>query len=164
MSQLIEDRVEQGREAYRRHAWHEAFDWFRGADSETPLDPEDLALLAESAWFAGDPDAAVEARERAHAGYLQQGDKCQAAEMALHLAVDHFERLETAIGNGWLGRAKRLLEQTSDECAAHGWQATSLSYLAMRMTGDAEEALRQAKLAQGIGERLAIPAIEALAL
>ena len=164
MSQLIEDRVEQGREAYRRHAWHEAFDWFRGADSETPLDPKDLALLAESAWFAGDPDAAVEARERSHAGYLQQGDKCHAAEMALHLAVDHFERLETAIGNGWLGRAKRLLEQTSDECAAHGWQATSLSYLAMRMTGDAEEALRQAKLAQGIGERLAIPAIEALAL
>ena len=87
-----------------------------------------------------------------------------AAEMALQLALDHFERLETAIGNGWSGRARRLLEQTPNECAAHGWQAISLGYLAHRVAGDAEEALRQAKLAQEIGERLAIPAIQALAL
>jgi class 3 adenylate cyclase len=164
MTQLIEDRVQQGRDAHRRHAWHEAFDLLREADSETPLSPDDLGLLAESAWFAGDPDAAIEARQRAHSGYLKQGDKCHAAEMALQLALDHFERLETAIGNGWLGRAKRLLEQTPDECAAHGWQAVSLGYLAHRMAGDAEEAFRQAKLAQEIGERLAIPAIQALAL
>ena len=164
MSQLIEDRVQQGRDAYRRHAWHDAFDSLREADSETALSPEDLGLLAESAWFAGDPDAAIEARERAHAAYLEQGDRCHAAEMALQVAVDHFERLETAIGNGWLGRAKRLLEQTPEECAAHGWQATSLAYLAIRMTGDAEEALRQAGLALQIGERLAIPAMQALAL
>jgi class 3 adenylate cyclase len=164
MTQLIEDRVQQGRDAHRRHAWHEAFDLLREADSETPLSPDDLGLLAESAWFAGEPDPAIEARQRAHSGYLKQGDKCHAAEMALQLALDHFERLETAIGNGWLGRAKRLLEQTPDECAAHGWQAVSLGYLAHRMAGDAEEAFRQAKLAQEIGERLAIPAIQALAL
>jgi class 3 adenylate cyclase len=164
MTQLIEDRVQQGRDAHRRHAWHEAFDLLREADSETPLSPADLGLLAESAWFAGDPDAAIEARQRAHAGYLEQGDKCHAAEMALQLAGDHFDRLETAIGNGWLGRAKRLLEQTPDECAAHGWQAISLAFLAIRITGDGEETLRQAKLAQEIGERLALPAIQALAL
>jgi class 3 adenylate cyclase len=163
MSQLIEDRVQQGRDAYRRHAWHDAFDSLREADSEAALSPEDLALLAESAWFAGDPDAAVGARERAYAGYLEQGDKCHAAEMALQLAASHFDRLETAIGNGWFGRAKRLLEQTSDECAAHGWQATALAYRAIR-TGDTEEALRQAKLAQDIGERLAKPAIQFLGI
>jgi class 3 adenylate cyclase len=164
MSQLIDDRVQQGRDANRRHAWHEAFDSLREADAETPLSPEDLRLLAESAWFAGDPDVAIEARERAHAGYLEQGDKCHAAEMALQLAGDHFERLETAVGSGWLGRARRLLEQTPNECAAHGWQANALAYLAIRMTGDWEEALRYAKLAQGVGERLGIPAIQALAL
>jgi class 3 adenylate cyclase len=164
MSQLSQDRVQQGRDAHRRHAWHEAFDSLREADSKSPVSPQDLGLLAESAWFAGDPDAAIEARERAHAGYLEQGDKCQAAEMALQLAMDHFERLETAVGNGWLGRAKRLLEQTPSECAAHGWQAISLAYLAIRITGDGQEVLRKAKLAQEIGERLAIPAIQALAL
>jgi metal-dependent amidase/aminoacylase/carboxypeptidase family protein len=39
MSQLIEDRVQRGRDAYRRHAWHEAFDLLRQADSETPASP-----------------------------------------------------------------------------------------------------------------------------
>jgi class 3 adenylate cyclase len=164
MSQLVKDYVQQGRNAYRRHAWHEAFDLLRKADSETPISPEDLGLLAESAWFAGDPDAAIEARERAHAGYLEQGDKCHAAEMALQLAIGRFERLETAIGNGWLGRARRLLEQAPNECAAHGWQAIALAYLALRLTGDSEEGLRQAKLAEGIGERLAVPALHAAAL
>jgi class 3 adenylate cyclase len=164
MSKLLEDRIKHGRDAYRRHAWHEALDSLREADLETPLAPDDLGLLAESAWFAGDPDAARDARERAHAAYLEQGDKCHAAEMALHLALDHFDRLEAAIGNGWLGRARRLLEQSPAECPAHGWQAVSLAYIALRMTGDPEETLRQAELAQGIGERLAIPAIQALAL
>jgi class 3 adenylate cyclase len=164
MSQLIKDRVQQGRDAYRRHAWHEAFDSLREADSETPISPQDLKILAESAWFAGDPNAATEARERAHAGFMEQGDKCLAAEVALELANDHLGRLETAVGNGWLGRARRLLEQTPDECAAHGWQALTLAYLALRLTGDREEALRQAQLAQQIGERLAILAIQTLAL
>jgi class 3 adenylate cyclase len=164
MGQLVQDRVEQGRDAYRRHAWHEAFDSLRIADSETALAPRDLGLLAESAWFAGDPDAATEARERAHKGFLEQGDRCRAAEHALQLAVDHFDRLETAIGNGWLGRARRLLEQTTGECDAHGWQAVSLSYIALRVTGDRAEALRQAKLAQDIGERQGNPALQAIAL
>ena len=164
MSQLVQDRVEQGREAYRRHAWHEAFDSLRIADSESALGPQDLGLLAESAWFAGDPDAATQARERAHKGFLEQGDRCRAAEHALQLAVDHFDRLETAIGNGWLGRARRLLEQTPSECDAHGWQAVSLSYIALRVTGHRAEALRQAKLAQDIGERLGNPALQAIAL
>jgi class 3 adenylate cyclase len=164
MSQLAEDRVQQGRDAYHGHAWHDAFDLLRQVDAETSLTPEDLAFLAESAWFAGDPDAAIEARERAHAGYLGQGDKCHAAEIALQLALDHFERLESAVGNGWLGRAARLLDQTPNECAAHGWQATTLAYLAMRIRGDTEEGLRQARLAQELGERLGVPAIQALAL
>jgi class 3 adenylate cyclase/Tfp pilus assembly protein PilF len=164
MSQLIDDRIQQGRDAYGRHAWHEAFDSLREADSEAPLAPDDLGLLAESAWFAGDPDASMDARQRAHTGYLAQGDTCHAAEMALQLALDRFDRLETATGNGWLGRARRLLEQTPEQCAAHGWQALALAYLALRMTGNADEALRQARRAQEIGERLAIPAIQALAL
>ena len=46
MGQVIEDRVQQGRDAYRRHAWHEAFDLLREADSETRLSPQDLGLLA----------------------------------------------------------------------------------------------------------------------
>jgi class 3 adenylate cyclase len=164
MSQLVEDRVQRARDAYHRHAWHEAFDLLREADADASLTAQDLAMLAESAWFAGNPDAAIEARERAHLGYLDEGDKCYAAEMALQIALDHFERLESAIGNGWLGKAKRLLDQTPEDCAAHGWHAQALAYLALRMKGDPEEGLHQARIAQEFGERLGIPAMQALAM
>jgi class 3 adenylate cyclase len=164
MSPVVEDRLQQARDAYHRHAWHEAFDLLRSADSETSLSPRDLAFLADSAWLAGEADVAIEARERAHARYLEQGDRCDAAEIALQLAQDRFSRLEIAVANGWLGRAKRLLEQTNTECAAHGWQALAIGSVALRVTGDWDEAIRQARLAQGIGERVANPAIQALAL
>jgi metal-dependent amidase/aminoacylase/carboxypeptidase family protein len=39
MGQLIEDRVQRGRNVYRRHASHEAFDLLRQVDSETPASP-----------------------------------------------------------------------------------------------------------------------------
>ena len=121
VSQVVENRLQQARDAYHRHAWHEAFHLLREADSETSLPPGDLGYLAESAWLAGDPDVAIEARERAHARYLEQGDKCHAAEMALQLAQDRFSRLEAAVANGWLGRARRLLEQLHRVCGA--WMA-----------------------------------------
>ena len=153
MGQLISDSVEQGREAYRQHAWREAFESLRIADSKAALSPEDLALLAESAWFAGDPDAAIQARERAHADYLRQGDQCHAAGLALQLAVDHFEAgnrdRQRVAGSG-----EKAARRGSGECAAHGWQAVSLAYIALRVTGDRTEALQQAKLAQDIGGRL----------
>jgi hypothetical protein len=38
------------------------------------------------------------------------------------LPLQPIDHLETAIGNARLGRAKTLLEQTRNECAAHGWQ------------------------------------------
>ena len=160
MGQLISDSVEQGREAYRQHAWREAFESLRIADSEAALSPEDLALLAESAWFAGDPDAAIQARERGTRGLSSAGRPVPCRRAALQLAVDHFERLETAIGNGWLGRAKGY-STSPGECAAHGWQAVSLAYIALRVTGDRPEALQQAKLAQDIGGRLGDRALQA---
>jgi class 3 adenylate cyclase len=164
MSQMVEERLQSGRAAHRRHAWHEAFDLFRDADTEHPLVAQDLVLMAEAAWFAGDPDAAIGARERAHAGFLARGDRCRAAEMALQLATDHFDRLENALGNGWLGRARRLVEATDAECPAHGWLAITLASIAYRMAGDVEEARRHAKRAREFGERLDHRAIQALGL
>jgi class 3 adenylate cyclase len=164
MSQTLQDHLQTGRDAHRRHAWHEAFDALRAADAESPLGARDLAVLAESAWFAGDPDAALQARERAHARYLEEGDRCLAAEMALQIALDRLSRLETAVGNGWLRRARRLLDGTDAECAAHGWQALTLAVVAHRFTGDLAEAVRQAQLAEQIGARLGNRSLEALGL
>ena len=159
MSQLVEDRVQRARDACHRHAWHEAFDLLREAADASLA--QDLAMLAESAWFA-ESDAAIEARERAHLGYLDEGDKCYAAEMALQIALDHFERLESAIGNGWLGKAKRLLDQPRRLCSA--WMACPGTGLSGASRRAILKGLRQARIAQEFGERLGIPAMQALAM
>jgi class 3 adenylate cyclase/Flp pilus assembly protein TadD len=164
MGTTVGDRLQEGRHAYERHAWYEAFEAFRQADQDSPLAAADLEVLAQAAWFAGHPGAAIEARERAHAGYVKDGDRGRAAETALQLALDHLERLETAIGNGWLRRAKRLLDGLPSECPAHGWQAITLCVIALRIAGDAEEALRQARRAEEVGARFDHRSLHAMGL
>jgi hypothetical protein len=61
MNQLAEDR--QGRDAYHRHAWHEAFDLLREADSKISLGPKDLALLGGRHDLPALRNAAVEAHD-----------------------------------------------------------------------------------------------------
>jgi hypothetical protein len=163
MSQVIDDPLELGRDAYRRHAWNQAFDFFRDADARRALVGDDLVRLAEAAWFAGDPDAAIAARQRAHSDFLGQGDRARAAEMAPQVASDHFDRMEIAVGNGWMSRARRLLDGMDGECAAHGLQAIILAGMA-HGGGDETEARRQASRAREIGERLNNRTLEALGL
>jgi class 3 adenylate cyclase len=163
MSQVIDDPLELGRDAHRRHAWNQAFDLFRDADARRALVGDDLVRLAESAWFAGDPDAAIAARQRAHSDFLAQGDRARAAEMALQVASDHFDRMEIAVGNGWMSRARRLLDGMDGECAAHGLQAIILAGMA-HGGGDEAEARHQASRAREIGERLNNRTLEALGL
>jgi hypothetical protein len=58
-----------GRDALRRHAWHEAFEQLSAADAAEPLPPEDLELLAQAAWWVGRLDGCIAVHERAHAVY-----------------------------------------------------------------------------------------------
>lgn len=164
MTQMTRDHLEAGRDAYQRHAWAEALEELQTADAEHPLSPEDLVVLAQSAWFGGDPDLSIEAKERAFSAYSDAGDDCKAAEMALGIASDRADRLEVSIAAGWAARAGRLLEGTDDDCPAHGWQAVDLSSHALRVAGDLEESLRQARRAHEIGTRLKNTALKTFGL
>ena len=163
MNQSVEDRVEAGRAAHRRNAWLDAVELFRAADAEQALEPDDLLRLAEALWFTGDPEAANATRQRAHAAFMQRGDKCNAADVALLLAQDHFARLEHAIGNGWMARAERLLDDT-EECPAHARQALWIAMGNMEPGGDLEGAQMFAAQARDIADRLNEPSLRALAL
>lgn len=55
-----EDQLAAGREALQRHAWREAFEQLRGADTAEPLPPEDLELLTSF----GAPRQTSRSRER----------------------------------------------------------------------------------------------------
>jgi hypothetical protein len=55
MNSAAAGSVELGRDAVKRHAWTEAVEAFAAADRDGGLSPEDLELMGEAAWWAGNP-------------------------------------------------------------------------------------------------------------
>ena len=78
-----DDRVEAAREAADRHAWTDAHRILSELDHEGRLDAAGLELLGTIAWWAGEPDVSVTARERSYSVYLKEGNPIRAAMMAL---------------------------------------------------------------------------------
>jgi class 3 adenylate cyclase len=154
-----EDRLIAGRDALRRHAWHEAFEALRAADAAEPLQPEDLERLAEAAAWVGRLDDCIAVRERAHAGYLERGNPRRAGFMALMLGHDHFAKGQGSLANGWLRRAERLLEPERDGVEyGHLLRARGL------MAKDPDEALAHARAAHDVATRLGDRDLAALEL
>jgi class 3 adenylate cyclase len=108
------DTVQLGRDAMDRHAWAEAMDVFVAADHDASLAAGDLELLGTAAWWAGHPDEATEALERAFAGYAEAGQSGEAARVALALAYQAFRRQAGSVGGGWIARAAHMLETEPD--------------------------------------------------
>ena len=102
--------VETGRKAVERREWGDAVAAFHEADEAEPLSPEDLELLADASWWAGEPDESVEVLERAYAGHVEQGSETGAARVAVVLGYLAARRQAFSIAGGWLARAHRLLE------------------------------------------------------
>jgi len=154
-----EDRIAAGQDALRRHAWNEAFEHFSLADAEAALPPERLERLAEAANWIGRLDDSVAARERAHAAYLERGERRRAGFMALLLAHDHFSKGQSALANGWIRRAERLLESEPD-CIEYGHLLRARGLVAK----DPDEALRHARAAHDLALRLGDRDLAALQL
>ena len=89
-------------------------DSFSAADNDGGLAPDDLELLGTAAWWAGHPDEATEALERAFTGHEDAGRAEDAARVALMLAYQAFRRLAGAVGGGWVAQAHRMLEGLPD--------------------------------------------------
>ncbi len=106
---IVVDPLQAGREAVRRYAWREAFEFLRTADAATPLSAEDLEGLAEAAWWSGLLGVCIDARARAYKLYIQAGRSRRAGYMAIELARDYFNKHDGAVANAWLNRAERLL-------------------------------------------------------
>ena len=112
--------VERGRDAVNRHDWAEAIEALVAVDRDEGLSPDDLALLGTSLWWAGQPDEATEALERAFAGFTDAGRRIDAAGVAFRLCYEAFRSLNTAVAGGWLAQAERLLKD-EPESAIHAW-------------------------------------------
>ncbi|MFG2990179.1 LuxR C-terminal-related transcriptional regulator [Streptomyces sp. NPDC048257] len=99
---------ERAREAVAREAWGEAYRALSGVDADL-LDADDLAALADAAWWTGRVDESVEARAKAYAGYAHRGDARRAGYCAWMLFYEHQLAGRSATAAGWLGRAREQL-------------------------------------------------------
>src|SRR5438132_3054474 len=78
--------VEQGREAFERRAWADAWRQFSAAGVEDLLELEDWERLAVAAYLVGRSEESVEAWTRAHHECVRLGDVARAARCAFLLA------------------------------------------------------------------------------
>jgi len=152
VAQVVEgSNLQKGREAIAKNAWRDAYRLLKEADRSEALSADDLAALAEAAWWTGRIEECIEARERAYATYLKGGDLPRAAMIALVLSHDYSGKLAHSISQGWFSRAERLLEK-EEEAPAHGYLAWMRTHAFMAV-GDLDAALEQAELVLDLGTR-----------
>ena len=142
--------LERARQALDAHAWQQAYEGFVSLD-DAGLSSEDLVRLAEAAWWSAHPDESIDAFERAYAAFSAEGRKREAAGVGLRLAMEYADRLDSAVWNGWLQRATRLLAD-EPECIEQGWLELCLVRSAFER-GEVEEGEQHALAAEEIGAR-----------
>lgn len=147
--------MQRARAAMERHAWREAFDAFRAEDAERPLDPDDLELMAQAAWWISHVDDCLDARERAYAAYLAAGQPRRAAYEAAWIARDNFIRQRRTVGMSWARRAESLLEGVDEgvELAYLEQLRSSIAAGAGELEAAAGHAARAVELGAAHGDR-----------
>jgi hypothetical protein len=79
--------LERGRDFYAKHAWLRAYESRSAADQAVPLGPEDLELLATSAYMLGHDDDYLSALERARHAYLDGAEALRAVRSAFCIGL-----------------------------------------------------------------------------
>jgi ATP/maltotriose-dependent transcriptional regulator MalT len=138
-AQSFADLVATGWTLLASASWQAAYETFESAVAQNPT-AEALEGLGFAAWWLNRTDDAFLARQRAFRGYTRTGDRRGAARVAIWLSMDHFTRRgEYAVANGWLRRARRLLdglESGPEHSLAASWEA----HMAIMVERDASRA------------------------
>jgi DNA-binding CsgD family transcriptional regulator len=153
--------VRGAREAAERGSWREAYEALHDRDRST-MEPRDLEILADAAWWLSRGDESIVARQQAYAGFAAAGDDYDAAGAAARLSVEHFTRGEPAVGAGWLMKAKRHAADT-EERAGHGLLLVFEATVA-RYSGDLDRAGALVDRAAEMGRRFRDPELIAMAV
>lgn len=163
MSSVVEETPGQrARAALDRHAWGEAYEVMAEADHAGGLAPEDLEVLAQSAWWVGQQDVARDAWERAYTLHAKAGDKLAAANAAAQLAFNLLGAGLPSVLNGWVNRAERLL-QGAPEQPVHALLAVVRGMMAFT-AGDLDIAAAAGRRALDLGTAFGIPDLQAMGL
>jgi len=151
--------VARGWELFGLADWQGARDAFQSALDAAPGDPDALDGLGQSSWWLGERDAAIEYRREAFGGYRRAGATRDAARLAIYLAGEHRIDGQAAAANGWIARARRLLDD-KDALPEIGW----LEIEEAKRATNPVEAERHARAALEIAHTLGDPDVECMAL
>jgi LuxR family transcriptional regulator, maltose regulon positive regulatory protein len=136
-----------------------AGDWAAARDAfartlEADPTPEAFEGLGLAHWWLNEVVEACHAREAAYRLYAERDDCRAAARVALALARDYADfRGEAAIANGWLQRARRLLDEVP-ECEEHAWLRYREGDVALFGSLDVDAARLAGEAAAAIGRRV----------
>lgn len=151
----VDNSLQAGRDAIKRRAWREAFDFLNSANASAELPPEDLENLARAAYCVGRFQDYIDAYERAYTKYVQRGSSSPAARIAVLLSAGFAARQAKSVAAGWRNRAERILEH-EPESQGHGY----LSWVRIRaalgqgdLAGAAETAGRLVEIGKRFGDR-----------
>jgi ATP/maltotriose-dependent transcriptional regulator MalT len=148
---MVADVLEQAREACARFRWDDAYEQYRAAAERTALEVEDLAALADAAWWLGRTDESLALSEEVYRRHLQGAHAPQAAMLAIDIGFLWMLRGEPTVGSGWISRAKRMMSD-APESAAHGY----LAYLEVEEAlgvGRYEEAIERCRWMADLADR-----------
>src|SRR5204862_831251 len=84
-------------------------------------EPDDLELLATSAYMLGRVDEFLALLERAHEAHLERGAPLRAVRCAFFVGVNFALLGEVGRASGWFGRAQRLVEREGRDCVQRGY-------------------------------------------
>ncbi len=113
--------LDAGASALRVGEWQRARCCFEAALEEGES-AEGRLGLGTALWWLGEFGASLQERERAFVGFRGRGDHGQAAVVALWLSIAYQAGYANrAAARGWLGRAERVIEQSSSHPCGPGW-------------------------------------------
>jgi ATP/maltotriose-dependent transcriptional regulator MalT len=147
------DHLAAGQDALARGDWQEAQHAFEKALAAGDT-AEALEGLGLAAWWLDLAPVVFDSRERAYRAYQVRGDRVSAARMAVWIAWDSAAfRGESGVANGWLQRARRLLDGQPDS-PAHAFLASRAAVFALLDDGNPEEAEALAAEAIRVGQAI----------
>lgn len=144
--------LEEGRKAFQKQAWADAYTFLSSADSDLQVGPADLQKLATAAYLTGKETACAEIWARAHKGYLDKDEVRQAVDCAFWLGMILIIQGDSAQGSGWIARAGRLVRRVRENCVEKGFLLIPQALQHLR-NGDAENAFHLFSKAGKIGDQ-----------
>ena len=158
----VADILDTAERAFAINDWPTALASFQAANTAAGLSADHWYSLAESAWWLGEIDAALDAWKRGSRRLRRVRESVPCGDVGDVPGLSLPERGDTAAGSGWMHRTHRLLDD-APEGAAHGYPIYFRIFAAMS-AGDLDAAIALADEIGRIGRRFDDPSLVALSL